>query len=167
MLIFALLSFLVFGGFVLAGVLKHGLLGSYSEYAAKWGEFMPLNGSHLWSLVTFAVAFLLLPAMIEAGASDPAQCLGFFAPLYLIVVSFTPEYQTKPKQRLVHEIGALCCAVFALAWIVFVCHCWPVVAVMALAVLLAACITERFDAFIFWGEMALFASTYITLYLTL
>ena len=159
-------SLVIFAGFVILGEETFGQLPSYSAYAAKWTEKVPMHNVYLWSLVTIIVALLLVPAMLEVGEGNLLQCLGFFAPIYLVVVGFTPEWETNPTQKKVHVIGASLCALIATLWIVLVCRLWWV-ALCALALMLGISIaTKRFKGnYVFWGEMALFAATYATVFI--
>lgn len=164
-LITTLASLLLFGVWLAISAHRFGWLPSYSAYAAKWTEAVPIDDhTHLWSIVTIAVAILLCPAMIEAGDESPLQFLGFAAPVYLIVVSFTPKWETEKKQRIVHVAGAMVCAVLSLLWLCLALRCWyyPVItAAIALIISLMSGTLRR--SYVLWGELALFASVYAVL----
>ena len=157
----AIASLVIFASFVVLGVVKFTLLGSYSAYAAKWTQAVPIHNMHLWSIVTIIAALLLMPAMIERGEGNLLQCLGFFAPLYLVVVGFTPEWETNKKQRIIHIIGTALCATAAFAWLLFIRHLWWV-CLIALAVMCAAAYFTKSwkTSYIFWLEMVMFSSAY-------
>lgn len=151
-------------GFMILGLRTFGLLGSYSQYASKWTEAVPLNNIHLWSLVTFIAAFLLMPVMIELGEGNPLQCLGFFAPVYLMIVSLTPEFQVKPVQRKIHTWGASLCAVMAFAWMIFIQHAYVPVSLSFLLALLGGYATKSLvSSKIWWGEIFMFLGVYLTI----
>ena len=80
--------------------------------------------------------------MLEYGEGNTLQCLGFFAPVYLIVVSLTPEYKTNKMQRKIHTIGASICAVVAFLWMVLVVHCYSGLIVSAISVAVIAYATK-------------------------
>jgi hypothetical protein len=164
-LISTIASLILFGGWLALSAHRFGWLGSYSAYASKWTEAVPLgNHTCLWSIVTILVAMLLCPAMIEAGDESPLQVLGFAAPVYLGVVSFTPKWETDKRQKRVHVAGALICAVLSLLWLIFALRLWfyPVIAfALALAVSLMSGTLRR--SYVFWGELALFAAVYAAL----
>ena len=103
-IITAILSFVLFSGFVILGEVVFGQLPSYSAYSTKWKVKVPLNSMNLWSLVTLIVAFLLMLSMLEIGDGSYLQFLGFFAPLYLICVCLTPDWETNSKQHKFHLI---------------------------------------------------------------
>lgn len=157
------LSFCILAAFIGLGVCLFGLLRSYSAYAAKWTEELPLHNVHVWSLVTIVAAFLMVPPMIDAGEGNPLQFLGFFAPLYLILVGLTPEWETSKGQHRVHMAGAIVCALCAFAWLVLVRHLWYIVLIFALIFAGIAYLLKRFDAYVFWGEMIMFTSVYAAL----
>lgn len=162
---FTIISFLLFAGFIaLSAVLFGGIPASYSAFSARWAEEIPVKNVNVWSIVTALVAFLMLPPMIEAGVGNEAQALGFFAPLYLIVVSLTPGWETDPRQRRTHFIGTALCAVAALCWLFFVRHALVVFFIVTAACLAAAYFTKTLNSSkVFWGEMILFLSTYLAL----
>jgi len=158
---FAIISLVVFAGFILLGIKRFGLLRSYSAFASKWDEAVPIKKMNLWSIVTLVVAFLLMIPMIDAGDGNKWQFLGFFAPVYLAVVAFTPKFETDPKQHKIHVFGASACALIASLWLVLVQHLWWV-ALISLAVMAAAAYFTKTwkTSYIFWLEMTLFAAVY-------
>lgn len=163
-LITTLMSLALFAGFILLGVRKFGLLPSYSAYSSKWAEAVPLHNVNIWSIVTVIVAMLLMPALIEQGEGNPWQCLGFFAPIYLIVVAMTPRWETDKKQKRVHVIGAALCALIALLWLALVRHqLWlPVVTSLAAWCAGYATVTAK-KSLVFWAEIAMFSAVYVSL----
>ena len=155
------MSFVLLAGFIALSVWRFSWRKSYSAYAAKWIEFVPMHNVNVWSMVTFIAAFLMLPAMVERGEGNLLQCLGFFTPLYLIVVALTPRYETVHKQYVIHLIGTILCAATATAWLFFVRHLWWV-GLISLAVMAAAAYFTKTwkKSYVFWLEMALFAASY-------
>lgn len=157
-------SFILLFGFIGRGIFRFGLLPSYSAYASKWAEHVPLpTNLHLWSIVTIIAAILLTPAMTTIGEGNYFQFLGFFAPLYLIVVGLTPEYETRPRQKRIHNWGAIVCAILAVIWIAFVAQRWAIFLACSFIMFMIALATQTHKkALIFWGEMVLFLSAYAT-----
>ena len=157
-------SFILLFGFIGRGIFRFGLLPSYSAYAAKWTEHVPLpTNLHFWSIVTILAAILLTPAMTTIGEGNDFQFLGFFAPLYLIVVGLTPEYETRVRQRRIHNWGAIICAILTVIWIAFVAQRWAIFLACSFIMFITALATQTHKkALIFWGEMALFLSAYAT-----
>lgn len=175
MLISTLISLALFAGFVAIGIRKFGLLRSYSAYSPEWDKAVPMLGIHLWSLVTFFVAFFLMIPMIERGMGNPWQFLGFFAPLYLIIVAAFPLTEEKPdetekekKERerryRIHCISAAVCAIVSILWLALICHKGWLVLVSLLVFWCAAYATLSVKkSCTFWCEMAAFASVYVAL----
>ena len=166
-LITTLASLAIFGGFVGLSVHRFGWRRSYSAYAAKWHEAVPLaSNTHRWSIITVVVALLLVPALLERGEGDPWQFLGFFAPMYLCVAAFTPEYEINKRQMKIHVIGTALCAIVSVAWICFVAERWWTIPVWLVAAWLAAydTITVK-KSWLFWLEMAMFGAAYTTIFI--
>lgn len=163
-LITTLMSLAFFAGFILLGVRKFGLLPSYSAYSSKWTEAIPIHNANLWSIVTVIVAMLLAPALIEQGEGNPWQCLGFFAPIYLIVVAMTPRWETDKKQKRVHMVGAILCALMAFLWAALVCHTPATVILSLMVAWIAGVLTRSIErSLVFWAEMAMFSAVYVSL----
>lgn len=159
-----LMSLALFAGSILLGVRKFGLLPSYSAYSSKWTEAVPMHNSNVWSIVTVIVALLLAPALIEQGEGNPWQALGFFAPIYLIIVAFTPRWETNKKQKRVHVIGAALCALIAFLWAALVCHSPETVLLSLMAAWIAGIVTKSIErSLVFWAEMAMFSAVYVSL----
>lgn len=166
--LFVLMSTLALFSFIGAGVVRFGLLPSYSSYSSKWGKAVPMNNMNLWSMVTFVAAFLLCPALLELGAASMWQFLGFLTPVYLITVSLTPGWETDRKQYVVHMIAATLCAAGGLGWLVIVMHSLKVLAcVMAFVATMALFSGTAKSCWLFWAEMFMFVSVYATILLTI
>ena len=158
-------SFVLFAGFVLLGIWKFGLLPSYSAYADKWAVAVPIDDrTNLWSAVTIIVAMLMVPALVETGYGNPWQFLGFFCPLYLIVVGFTPKWAHSIKQHIIHSVGAFLCAGAAVCWLILVRRQLPIAVFSLLGALALALATKSLKkSYTFWAEMAMFAAVYVSL----
>ena len=157
-------SLVLFAGFVLLGIWKFGLLDSYSAYSDKWAYAVPIKNANLWSIVTMIAAFLMCPVMIQTGHDSPWQFLGFATPVYLILVACTPNWAHNIKEHIVHSVGAIVCAIAAVAWIILVRKQFPIVWFSLLVGFIGALATKSLrKAYTFWGEMVMFASVYISL----
>lgn len=162
---FTIASFILFAGFVVFGAAKFGLLRSYSAYAAKWDEAVPMESdTHLWSIVTIVCAFMMAIPMIEAGVGSPLQFLGLFTPGYLMAVGFTPKYETVRKQRIIHYVCTALCATAAMAWLIFVRHDSLYILCCAAVLGFAAYCSKTYrTSIVFWLEMIMFASVFTSL----
>ena len=165
MIILTILSLLLLGGFTaLSCALFFGVPASYSAFSAEWRTMYPKTP--VWSYVTALAAFLMVPPMIEAGDGSALQFLGFFAPLYLIVVALTPEWDINKRQHIIHTAGAIVCAVLALAWLFVIRGHWWVAAGCYVLALGAALWTKTLrPSLVFWGEVVMFLSVYVSLFI--
>lgn len=162
--VLSVLSAIILFGFIFAGVVRWGLLPSYSDYSSKWGEVLPIQNLNLWGIVTFIAAALLMPVMIELGENNILQFLGFFTPVYLMCVSFTPNWKTDKTEGKLHPIFAYACAAAAFAWILFIAHTWYVLLGTVLFVLGTALLSLTLkSAKTFWLEMVMFVGTFLSL----
>lgn len=161
-LICTIVSIAIFAVWLTICIKKFGLAPSYSAYSPKWDEVFPAKGIHLWSVVTFVVALLLMFPLLELGEGNPWQFLGFFAPLYLIVVAFFPlTADTAPKRYRIHCTAAVVCAVGALLWLALVLGLWWLPLITAFLAFCSAMHTRTLlTATVFWAEMAAFAAVY-------
>lgn len=165
----AFLGLIIFATFVCFLIAKFRLQRSYSYYAHLVDEKFPINReTRLWSIITVVVALCLVPSMVELGKGNPWQLLGFFAPVYLIVVACTPKYLEDKRQRIIHFVGSGLCAVVTLAWLFFVAQVWWAVAITYLVALLAAFATKtETTSYVLWGELGLFAAVFAALFFSL
>lgn len=167
MVVCVFLSMMLFYGFLYFCYLKYGLLNSYSAYATKWLADVKLSNTDVWGVLTFLVAFFMIPPMITVGEGNGWQFLGFFCPLYLMMVGLTPEWESKPLQRKLHSTFAITCALLCAAWIALVCHRWYIILAFAALFLAVGLRLKRMNAIVLWGELAIFSSAYVTLFLAL
>ena len=174
-LVTTIASIVLMLGFVGLSIKKFGIQPSYSAFNPCWDKAVPMHNVHLWSIVTFFIAFLFMPALLELGQGNPWQFLGFFSPLYLIIVAIFPltelpenasDYERKDweKRRKIHAIGAAVCAAVTTLWIFLVCHLWWV-ALLALFIVACAAFATRTEktSTVFWLEMALFVGGYASI----
>lgn len=172
-LISTIASLLLFGGWLALSMKHFGILSSYSSYASKWKQAVPLDhGTNLWSIVTVMMAILLAPAMLEVGDESPLQFLGFFAPAYLIVAAVTPDYEYRPgdneydqkrrlRQRIIHFVGAVICAAASVIWVILALRLWYLVPAAIVLAGIAAYFTKTYrECYVLWLELAMFAAVY-------
>lgn len=164
-----LFSFILLTSFILIGMKKFGQLQSYSAYSSKWESYMPLTSTtNLWSIVTFVAAILIIPAMVNLGEGNFLQCIGFFTPVYLIAVSQTPDWETVPLQHKIHMAFAILCAVGNILWICLICKLWWVILIVASILgFYAYRKNSLWQNKIFWGEMIMFLSAYLSILISL
>ena len=159
--VFSIISAMLLFGFIILGVLRFGLLDSYSAYSSRWEKAVPMNNMNLWSIVTFVAAFLLTPGLVELGALSAWQFLGFLTPLYLIIVSLTPKWATDERQRKIHTVFAALCALGAFTWLVLTVKNITAFIVMLVFILALGFLSGTMkSSLIFWLEMLMFLSVY-------
>ena len=150
--------------FIFLGIGKFGLLPSYSAYSSKWNEAVPISNMNLWSIVTLVAAVLLIPVLLEISADSPIQFLGFFTPIYLICVSFTPNWQNDDKEYKYHVIFALLCAICAFLYIGLILNRWGCILGSLIIILTISILSKTLKThLVFWLEMIMFLSMYLSL----
>lgn len=164
LIFFAIFSAVLLFGFIALGVIKFGLQPAYSSYSALWGNAVPINNMNLWSIVTLVAAFLICPVMLQVGAASTFQFLGFMVPIYLMVVSLTPNWFLGGKEFRVHYVCAIICMVCAILWMLVVMHALKIVIGTAIFVLALALFTGTLKSSdVFWLEMYMFLSVYVVI----
>lgn len=110
----------------------------------------------------FAVAFLVLPPMMEA-TNPYYQWCAFFPPAAIAFVGAAPQYRETFTER-VHVIAANVAAIFGLAWVAFLTPCWYFVPLSALACLAMGASTGTLKSCkTFWLEMIAFLAVFAAL----
>lgn len=161
-LILTIVSAVALLGFITIGLVKFGLLQSYSAYATKWLEKYP-NFS-IWAFVTIVAAFLLVPPLIEVGSGHTLQFIGFLTPVYLIVVGLTPRWASNVNEHIVHSLFAGLCAAGAILWAIFIAHTWICIVYCAIFIFLVSFLTRTFmKGATFYLEMIAFLAIYSSL----
>lgn len=158
------LSALMFFGFVILGVKKFGLLDCYSAYGPLW---QPDAHSKLnpWQIVTILSALLIVPVTCQTGEGNPYQFLGFLAPVSLLLVGASPDYQTDTFANILHQAGAWSAVVFIVLYTIAIPKMLLVIlSLVIVALALSLCGKGKL---MFWAEMAMYLSTYIILFATI
>lgn len=160
------ISMVILFMFIIVGVIKFGILPSYSAHSTKWLEISPKVS--LWTMFTTMAAMLLVPVLIELGEDNPLQFLGFFAPVYLIATALTPRWESDSSEHKYHMIFAALCAATGVAWVVFVTHTVPVLLGVTAGVVVLGLLTRSLvSAKTFWAEMIAFLSVYLSILIAL
>ena len=171
-LVSTIVSIVIFAVFVTLCICKFGLAPSYSDYNRYWDKACPINNMHLWSIVTFFIAVTFMIGMIDRGQFSSWQFLGFFAPMYLVVVALFPltdlpedanEYDIKrhKRQQIIHVVGASLCALCTVLWLFLVVKNYWLPPTALFLVACGAYFTKTVTtSTVFWLEMALFLAGY-------
>jgi len=167
-LVCTLISIAIFGIWLFLCIKKFNLAQSYSAYSPMWDKVVPIDNMHLWSIVTFFIAAFFMVGMIDRGQFSNWQFLGFFAPMYLVVVALFPltdlppdanEYDIKrhKRQEIIHVVGAALCALCTVLWLFFVVKNYWIPPTALFLVACGAYFTKTVTtSTVFWLEMALF-----------
>lgn len=165
-LLLTLSSMIILFMFISLCLAKYGILKSYSVYATKWLEISPTIP--IWSIVTFISAILLLPPLIEVGNNNPLQFLGFFAPVYLIMVAFTPKWESDDMQYKYHMIFAVLCAICGILWSILVADTLYYLLCCIVVNATFGLITRTLhNSLVLYGELVVFETTYMSLILNM
>lgn len=132
---------------------------SYSETYYLLRNIRPWMG-RLFTLFCWVLCIGAGASMFELSEGRWFQFLGLFAMCGLGLVGTAAVFKSDVSQRRAHYIGAAVCAVAASLWIIFSGYWW-VLAAWLLVAAIATMITGR-GKWLFWGELALFYSTYMT-----
>ena len=104
--------------------------------------------------------------MIATAVGNPLQFLCFFAPLYLFLVGFTPNYQEDKKANIIHQIGAWGCVAMILVWLFIIVKKWVVLLpVFTLALVIGFGTRTIKESITYYLEMAMYISIYLILIL--
>lgn len=157
--ILTIISAVILFGFIIFGCMKYGLLPSYSDYSTKWLEDQPKFS--MWTLFTVIAALLIIPPLIEVGTGSVLQFLGFMAPVYLIVVAFTPRWDSNRKEHVIHNIFAALCSICGILWCALVANSLPGLLLTGFITLVGAISTETLNKGLqFYLELIVFMAIY-------
>ena len=111
-----------------------------------------------------ALGIFLMPCWIEMSEGSPFQFFAFLSAASLLFVAFAPAFKESDLENIVHHIGAICCAVFAMLWIILVTPYWYVVLIVLAIVVALAFVTKTIKSgYIYWFEIVAFVSTFISM----
>jgi hypothetical protein len=153
------ISFALFAAYIAAVlVVNRGVPASVSD------SFYILNAKatglgYIFTLWCYAIGISVAAMVFDASAGMWYQLLGLFAGGGLCFVGTAPLF--KGHERIIHFTSAAVCAITAISWMVFAGY----YAVPLICTLTIAPAVWKYGNPMFWAEMALFAATYISLYL--
>lgn len=154
------LSAVLFFGFVILGITKYGLLSCYSAYGPLWHRgYSKINW---WQIITILSALLLVPVLLERKEGDPYQFLGFLAPISLTLVGISPGYQNSTFENIIHQTGAWSAILFIILYMLIVPSLLWIIGVYLVIALIIGLVLK--GTLMFWGEMAMYLSTYTILF---
>ena len=165
----AFISFLLLGGYLLLMALRFGIPNMVSDtyyqlQGCTGSEIAPFrkprNMGWIFSLIMFAVAFLMLICILDTGMG--IQSLAFLGCAGLCFVGFSPNYCERDAYS-VHKTAAIVAAAGCVGWCLSA--CWVPTAVIALIyLLLVSCSDddERYNPVWYMAEVAGFLDVFMT-----
>lgn len=165
MMYLTLASLVLLGAFVGLSIHRFGLQKSYSSYAKLWEEVVPARYDlNVWRAVTIIVALLQVIPMLSMLEGSAIQFAGFLAPVYLVAVACTPNYQEDTAEKIVHYIATALCAVGFLVCVSFGLQpsLWWLPLVWAAGFLFFIGLPSKTAAssLVLWLECAMFAASF-------
>lgn len=153
------ISTIMFFGFVAINLIKFGLLDCYSAYGMLWQK-QP-HEINWWSAITILSALLMIPVLLENSDNSIWQFTGFLAPMSLVLVGATPQYNIEKAAWWLHQLGAWLAVVFVVLYMVFIgkSFIW-----MVIFVTIAGGLTIwKSTHWMLWFEIAVYACIYAVL----
>ena len=115
------------------------------------------------SMMTLLGIFLM-PCWIEISEGSPFQFMSFLSAASLLFVAFAPAFLDSDLEHKVHYISAICCAVFAMLWIILVTPYWYIILIIFGVFSILAIVTKTIKSgYIYWLEIVAFMSTFIAI----
>lgn len=163
--LFILLGAAFFFVFVCSGIIRFGLLGSFSDYSPKWAKALPMNNTNIWDIITMMSGVLLCPPLLEmAMVGSSWQFLGLLAPIYMIITALKPQWNTSRSAFLTHSFFTLLGSVGTFIWAVFVMHSIKIVAIVTIFYMTIVLLTGTIrKSYVLWTELWMFVTTYLLL----
>ena len=159
--ILVIISCILFFGFVALSCYKFGLLDCYSAYGTQWDTIKENSNLNWWTMVTIASALLMVPVLLEKSDGSNLQFTGFLAPVALVLVGITPQYNIDKFQWWLHQLGAWLAVLFVVLYMIFIgkSFIW-----MVIFVTIAGGLTIwKSTHWMLWFETAIYACIYTVL----
>ena len=156
------------GIFLVYNIISCILFGIPSSLSETYYLFKEKN-KYLGWLFTITMIFsavCLMPCWIEISEGSNFQFLSFLSAASIVFVGATPAFKDCKLESKVHTIGAICAAIFALLWIIFVTKFWWIILVWCAICAIFAFSTKTFkSSYVYWFEMIEFGATFTTIIL--
>lgn len=158
-MILFVISFLIFAAYVAYAVRLFGAPWSLSDTFYK----LAAAGRPQWlfQAAMIGCAAMMLPAWLDA-APEGLQFLAFLTCAGVIFIGAAPLFKDEHLEKWVHLVATVVAGLCAFAWSFAV--CWPAPALLLLA---AVIVMSKYRKWVFWAEIAAFASVYLTVFLRL
>lgn len=137
-------------------------LGSKRYPSADWQDNFDRLIASLFTLAMWAMAFTLLPAMLDVTPEN-LQFLVFLAIAGICFVGAAPEFKQKYEGR-VHTVSAWFAAVFGLSWAMFAAKGYiPLAASLTFSLAAGFATATLKRSLTFWMELVAFNTVFLSL----
>lgn len=117
-------------------------------------------------IMMFLMAGLLMPAWLEITAFSMLQFLAFLTAAGIMFTGAAPAFKSNKLTNAVHSASAICSAIFALLWIIFVSKFWWIIIFWLVLILITSLLTKTLKkSYIYWLETVAFLSTFSSILL--
>lgn len=165
---FCIMSALILGWFVSSSVVRFGFLRSFSSYEKKWEEIFSSKFVNVWGAVMLLCGCLLAVGMLPLATLTPLHYLGFLSPLYLIVISFTPDWGTSKAQYIIRTFFTILCFFGGLVWLTAAMKAYFLTVLVFMFSASFALFTRTGQtSFIFWLEVFMYLTIYLVVIIPL
>lgn len=159
------LSLLIFAILVTCCVNKYGIVESYSRYGLLYERNKEKGQANWWSVGTIVSAMLMIPSCLETGEGNALQFLCFVAPLNLLVIGFTPDFERDRTTYIVHHIAGYLLGALTILLAVYVFRNWWLLIALIAGGIGAGIATRSIRrCATLWLELSAYAYIYITLF---
>lgn len=110
------------------------------------------------------LCILLIPCWLTLSEGSNFQFLSFLAPMALMFVGFTPLFNDADMHKMIHDIAAYSCVVFALLWIILVTSYWYIILIVFILISIIAIATKTWKTcYTYWLEIVVFISSFVSI----
>ena len=110
------------------------------------------------------LCIFLIPCWLTLSEGSNFQFLSFLAPAALMFVGFTPTFNDADMHKMIHDIAAYSCAVFALLWIILVTSYWYIILIVFILISIIAIATKTWKTcYTYWLEIVVFISSFVSI----
>lgn len=164
MLTLVLIALCIFMSYIITSIGIFGVPSSISDTYYLF-ESKKKNLGVIFTIMMFSLVFLFIAPFLDI-TPDNWQFLAFLSVIGIGFVGAAPLFKKKGIDSIVHSYGAISSAIFSFMWI-FICYpsTWHSV-IQALIIVTAGVLispTPFKNSKLFWGEMVVFLTMFISL----
>ena len=158
--------FVAFAVYLIYNGIALGLFGVPNSLSETYYLYMNKKN---WMRISFPIMMtllvvLLMPAWLEISTGSNLQFLAFLTAGGILFTGAAPAFKANTFEKTIHSTSAICAAICALLWVIFVCKVWYVVLGWLAVIVLAATLTKTVKrAKVYWLETVAFLSTFTSI----